>query len=107
LALLTSAARLLADHPLTGVGPGQMLERARSDPTRYQHTPYGPAVSNAHNTVLLAGAETGLLGAVGVLLINLSLGLAALAVVLRNWRPDRPELPLGAGLAILAFLGHG
>jgi O-antigen ligase len=84
-----------------------MLERARSDPTRYQRTPYGAAVSNAHNTVLLAGAETGLLGAVGVLLVNLGLGLAALAVVLRNWRPDRPELPLAAGLAILAFLAQG
>jgi O-antigen ligase len=106
-ALWTSAARLLADHPLTGVGPGRMLERARSDSSRYQHTPYGPAVSNAHNTVLLAGAETGLLGAAGVLLLNLGLGLAAVAVVLRNWRPEGSELPLAAGLAFLAFLAQG
>jgi O-antigen ligase len=107
LALWTSAARLMADHPLTGVGPGRMLERARSDSTRYQRTPYGPAVSNAHNTVLLAGAETGLLGAGGLLLLNVGLGLAALAVALRNWRPERPELSLAAGLAILAFLAQG
>lgn len=106
-ALWTSAARLMADHPLTGVGPGRMLQTARSDPARYQSTPYGPAVSNAHNTVLLAGAETGVLGGAGILLLNVGLGLTALAVVVRNRRPGRPELPLAAGLAMLAFLAQG
>jgi O-antigen ligase len=106
-ALWTSASRLMADHPFTGVGPGRELEVARSDPARYRDTPYGPAVSTAHNTVLLAGAETGLLGAVGIALLNAGVGLAALALVVRNHRPGRPVLLFAAGLAILAFLAQG
>jgi O-Antigen ligase len=106
-ALWTSASRLMAAHPFTGVGPGRELEAAKSDPAHYQDTPYGPAVSTAHNTVLLAGAETGLLGAAGIALLNVGLGLAALRLVVRNRRPGRPVLPFTAGLAILAFLAQG
>jgi O-antigen ligase len=107
LALWSSATRMMADHPVTGVGPGRMLETARADPTRYQSTPFGPAQSNAHNTALLAGAETGIVGAAGVLLLNLGLGLTALGVVLRHRRPGRSALPLAGGLAVLAFLAQG
>ncbi|HET9614698.1 MAG TPA: O-antigen ligase family protein, partial [Candidatus Limnocylindrales bacterium] len=78
-ALWTAAIRMFVDHPLAGVGPGQMLAVAATDPGRYVDTPFGPATSSAHNTVLLAAAETGIVGAVGTLLLNVALALVAIA----------------------------
>ena len=58
-ALWTAAARMMVDEPLTGVGPGRTLVVAEADPERYRVTEFGVATNNAHNTILLSGAETG------------------------------------------------
>ena len=111
LALWTSAVRMIEDHPLTGVGPGKTEEVAAGSPDRYQVTPYGPATSSAHNVVLLAGAETGIVGLIGTALIVLGTGAAALAVVVhgamraRSRGPsDKPDLAIAGALALLGFL---
>ena len=70
LALWASAWLVMVDHPVGGVGPGQMLAAVAQDPGRYRFTQFGSAWSTAHNTILLAGAETGLLGAIGAVILN-------------------------------------
>jgi O-antigen ligase len=88
-ALYTSAIRMMVDHPLTGVGPGRTLVVAEADPVRYRTTQFGQATNNAHNTILLAGAETGVVGALGALLVNVGLAWSALAAFVAGVR--RPE----------------
>ena len=116
-ALWSSGVLMMIDHPVAGVGPGRMLEVARADPARYQDTTFGRATSNAHNTVLLAGAETGVAGAIGALLVNLSIAGLALAAVLNGVRRPRPgqaasandmrDVCAAAGLGVLGFLVQG
>lgn len=104
LALWYAAGRMTLDYPATGVGIGRMVEVMRSDPDRYVFTPFGKAVSSAHNTILLAGAETGIAGALGTLVINLVVALLALqAVVFRR----RSPLLVATGVAVLVFLAQG
>ncbi|REF36558.1 O-antigen ligase family protein [Thermasporomyces composti] len=109
LALYTSALRVFADYPLTGVGPGEQATFTAADPERYRATSFGVAGSNAHNTVLLAAAENGVLGLVGALLVNV--GLAAVAITVIRRARERAGLaraePLGIGVAVLAFLIQG
>lgn len=107
LALWTSAVTMMADHPIAGVGPGRSREVALQHAERYRKTVFGPAVANAHNTVLIAGAETGIGGAAGVLMLNLAIGLAALRVLWLN-RGQRGSAVETAGvLAVLAYLVQG
>ena len=117
-ALWTSAIRMMLDHPLTGVGPGRMLVAAALDPERYQITAFGMATNNAHNTILLPGAETGMLGALGSLLVNLSIAAGAVAVLIVAARRARSgqassertpgeDLTSAAALGILGFLVQG
>jgi O-antigen ligase len=116
-ALWTSAMRMTLDHPLTGVGPGRMLAVAASDPARYKVTEFGEATSNAHNTILLAGAETGVLGAIGSLIVNLAIARSALVAVFAGLRRSRAAtvvmpaasglLTTGAALGVLGFLVQG
>ena len=84
LALWTSATLMMIDHPLTGVGPGQTLVVAATNPERYIQTRFGYAANNAHNTILLAGAETGIVGAIGAFIVNLAIALAAVRVLLET-----------------------
>jgi hypothetical protein len=107
LALWYSAAAMMLDHPLTGVGPGRTIEAAQSDPARYIRTPVGYASNNAHNTVLLAGAELGILGAIGAFLVNLAIGLAALAAVFRGWRRRITAVEMAGAIAVLGYLAQG
>jgi hypothetical protein len=108
LALWYSATEMMLDHPLTGVGAGRMIEVAQSDPDRYIRTPLGNAQNNAHNTVLLAGAELGVAGAIGALLVNLALALAAFGVVIRGWRKGIGSVVETAGaIAVLGYLTQG
>jgi O-antigen ligase len=111
MALWTSAVRMMEDHPLTGVGPGKTGQVAADSPDRYQVTPYGRATSSAHNVVLLAGAETGLIGLVGTALMVAGAGAAALIVVVRGAMRARargssnaPPIAVAGALAVLGFL---
>ncbi len=107
LALWTSATLMMVDHPLTGVGPGQTLVVAASDPARYVNTGLGTATNNAHNTILLAGAETGIAGAVGALIVNIAIAIAAVRVLLGLRRRRIPAIEVAGALAVLGYLAQG
>ena len=116
-ALWSGATRMMIDHPLTGVGPGRMLIEAAENPDRYRHTDFGEATNNAHNTILLAGAETGVMGAIGSLLVNVSVAASAIAALLAGARRRRlmahpqgfgtSDLVAAAALGVLGFLVQG
>lgn len=105
LALYDSAVRVFVDHPVAGVGPGEQADVTAADPERYRSTRFGVATANAHNTVLLAAAENGLLGLAGAVACTLGFAGAAIVVVRRHWSaaPRRAA----AGIALLAFLVQG
>ena len=106
LALWYAAARIMVDYPLAGIGLGRLQEFVLAHPTTYGETPFGEAMNSAHNTILLAGAETGVLGAVGTLGVNLGLGVGALGLIWLRWR--RREVLLGAaGFALGCYLLQG
>ncbi len=107
LALWTSAFVLMIDHPLGGVGPGQTLDVIAQYPERYRVTPFGEAWSTAHNTILLAGAETGLLGAIGALVLNLGLAIIVIQVFIRAPRGAAGSLQVASALALGIFLAQG
>jgi O-antigen ligase len=106
LALWYAAGRIMLDHPAFGVGLGRMDATLHEDPARYMDTPFGPATSSAHNTILLAGAETGILGALAAVLINLGLALVALRMAWRGWKRQDPLLVVAA-FAIAGYLVQG
>lgn len=106
LALWYAAARITLDNPIAGVGLGRMADVVKADPARYSRTPYGTATSSAHNTILLAGAETGVAGALAAAVINIALALVALRCAWRGRKRHDPLLA-AAALAILAFLAQG
>jgi O-antigen ligase len=103
-ALWYAAGLMTLDYPLFGVGIGNMVDVMRSDPERYVETPYGRATNSAHNTILLAGAETGILGALSTFVINAVIALVALqTIVFRR----RHTIAVAASFAALAFLAQG
>ena len=106
LALWYAAAHIMVDHPLFGVGLDRMKDALDEDPARYKPTPFGTAGNSAHNTILLAGAETGIVGALAILAINVGLALLALRCIWRGWR-RRDVLPVAAGLVIGGYLVQG
>jgi O-antigen ligase len=63
-------------------------------------------VSTAHNTILLAGAETGVPGGLAILLVNVGLAGMALRGAWRGRSRDRALL-LAFALALGAFLAQG
>lgn len=103
-ALWYASTLVMLDHPLFGVGLGRIKEVIASNPSRYVHTPWGTATSSSHNTILLAGSETGVLGALAMLVLNVVLGLAALVWIVRGRR--HPSVS-AAGFAVGAFLAQG
>lgn len=108
MALYASGLRVFADHLLAGVGPGMQAGFTAADPERYRATSYGVAGNNAHNTVLLAGAENGVLGLVGALVLNLAFVLVAIGLIRRARRSQvRLAEPLAIAVAVLAFLLQG
>lgn len=107
-ALWYSGAQVMLDYPVGGVGIGQMKAATARDPERYRDTPFGPAVSNAHNTIILAGAEEGMMAMLGSLLINLALGLTCLRTLIQGWPRRRQHVvPLAAALGCFGFLVQG
>lgn len=107
LALYTSALRVFGDRPLAGVGPGRQALFTAADPQRYRATSYGVAGNNAHNTVLLAAAENGVLGLLGAVVVNVVLVVIAIAVIRRARALRLRNEPIAAGVAVLAFLSQG
>ena len=107
LALWASSTTMLIDHPLTGVGPGQSVAVAGANPDRYMHTMFGSATNNAHNTILIAGAETGIIGALGSLIVNVVLAFGALAALRRANARRRPAIESAAAVAVLGYLAQG
>jgi len=107
LALWYSATLMMLDNPLTGVGPGRTVEVAMSDPERYIDTPVGSATNSAHNTVLLAGAEVGIAGAIGAFLVNLAIALAALRILLLGRRENVAVVEAAGAVAVLGYLAQG
>ena len=108
LALWTSAWTVFLDNPLAGVGPGEQATFTAADPETYRATSFGVAGSNAHNTVLLAAAENGVLGLVGALLLNVAFVLVAVALIRRTRASGtRSVQPIGVAVAVLAFLAQG
>jgi hypothetical protein len=105
LALYDSAVRVFVDHPVAGVGPGEQADVTAADPARYRATSFGVATANAHNTVLLAAAENGLLGLVGAVVCTV--GFAGAAVVAIRRGRSRSPRRAAAGVAVLAFLVQG
>lgn len=106
LALWWAASRMMVDHPIAGVGLGQMGAQLKAEPDRYMKTPFGSATSSAHNTILLAGAETGVVGALAATVINLGLALLALRWAWWGWR-RRELLLVAAALALGGYLVQG
>lgn len=106
LALWYAAGKMMIDHPVFGVGLGLMLDEVRADPERYGDTPFGPATSSAHNTILLAGAETGVLGALAVAALNVALAGIALRCAWRGRARGDPRL-MAAGIVIFGYLIQG
>lgn len=108
MALYTSALKVFGAHPLTGVGPGEQAAFTAADPERFRATSFGVAGNNAHNTVLLAAAENGVLGLLGALLLNVAFVLMSIVLI---WRARRHwqglAEPLAIGVAVLAFLVQG
>jgi hypothetical protein len=108
MALYASALKVFGAHPLVGVGPGEQAAFTAADPGRFRATSFGVAGNNAHNTVLLAAAENGILGLVGALLLNVAFVLVSITLL---WRARRTwnglAEPLGIGMAVLAFLIQG
>jgi O-antigen ligase len=106
LALWYAAGLLTIDHPVFGVGLDHMNDAVNANPDRYRDTPFGPATSSAHNTILLAAAETGVIGGLAALLINVGLAVVAAGSA---WHARRPEqaLLLASSLALAAYLVQG
>lgn len=106
LALWYAAARIMVDHPIAGIGLGQLQDFVAAHPTTYGTTPFGAATNSAHNTVLLAGAETGVLGALATLVLNLALAVAALGLIWQR-RERREVLLSAAGFSLGGYLVQG
>lgn len=102
LALWYAAVLLMIDHPLTGVGTGEMVSTMREWPERYIDTPLGRAGASAHNSVLLAGAELGVPGAIGALILHVGIVALALFLLFRR-REGRSAVEIAGIVAVLAF----
>lgn len=105
-ALWYASARIMVDHPLGGVGLDRSKSVVLASPERYGATPFGKATNSAHNTILLAGAETGIAGAVALLAINVGLFWLALRAM-RNGRRTGSGVMAGCGIAVAALLAQG
>ena len=106
LALWYAAAHIMVDNPVAGIGLGRLPEFVAAHATSFGETPFGLATNSAHNTILLAGAETGVLGAVATLALNLALAAAALGLIWQR-RRRRDFVLSAAGFSLGGYLVQG
>jgi hypothetical protein len=99
LAIWQSALYMLADHPLTGVGLG-MFQRVYPD---YMLPAFHNTQPHAHNLLLQAWLDMGVLGAMGIAGL-VTLTIAAIARLARA--PDRQPLASAAAVSSAAVLLH-
>jgi O-antigen ligase len=97
LVMMRAALRLMADHPLVGVGARNFSVATRAI------TPDGTALDSVHNVPVLIGAELGLIGLtlVGVVVVVL------VAVGCRHWSARSADLwqgPVAGSLAALTLI---
>lgn len=101
LSIWHAAGRMIADHPLTGVGARgfRYAYADHADPgDRFVEADSDTGASHAHQIVLEVLSETGVIGLVGWLL--------GAALAIRAWRragTDARELALAPALALLAM----
>lgn len=99
LELWEAAGRMLHDHPLAGVGPGNFPSRVRA----YDK---GLGRRGAHNTVVAMFAETGWVG--GTLFVALFVaGFAGAAATAWRGKAWRAPAAVAAGAALAGYLGAG
>ncbi len=106
LAMLAAGRRLVLEHPLTGIGPGQVkrVYPSVATPEAMRHS-----TSHLHNTPLQITVERGVLGLVAWLWIFvacLARGLAVLRRLPASAAADR-ALVLGSLAAVVTFLVGG
>ncbi|MCB0154011.1 MAG: O-antigen ligase family protein, partial [Anaerolineae bacterium] len=98
--VMSGALKTIAAHPLLGAGPGALGEAM----LRYQQ-PLSLIWSDAHNIILTLIAETGLVGALGLVW----LGWVSQKLLRSTWRGQAtgwPLLSLSCAAALLGFLVH-
>lgn len=103
--LWNAAARMIADHPFTGVGIGQFLPLS----PRYRGPGEGgmrQSPENAHNNVLQIAAELGLPG-IAVFLVWVGLGVAPAARRLSTGEIGRLDAALFTGIVAFALTWIG
>ncbi|MCC7009132.1 MAG: O-antigen ligase family protein [Acidobacteria bacterium] len=99
-ALWRASARLVADHPVVGVGPGRFATEVAD---------YSPSLRGmvVHNSIIHAAAETGVPGA--ALYLALFLGVLALTASIRRHTSDpwQRELAGALQLSLIVYLIAG
>lgn len=102
LALYHAGLQIALDHPALGVGDGNYLRVMDSEP-EYRVTPFGGATSTPHNSVLLAAAHTGWVGAA---LLGFAVLFALARMFLLAWwstEPAQRQLLSALAAACAAF----
>lgn len=99
--LWKSSAAMLMDHPLTGVGQGEFREAYQ---TKYIcPEAKEPWLGHAHDNVVHAFAETGILGGMAFLAFWVSTVYCAI----RSWHRHHDTASLAMAALIMAFMLHG
>ena len=97
-AVWSDSLQLIADHPVTGVGPGGYRDNIR----RYQTLPTGVDYEHAHNDVLEIAADFG----APIALLVWAWILWTTGRVLRRGAARRDLDLLALGMALCAFIAH-
>ncbi len=98
-----ATARLAADHPWLGVGPGRFPQAIIESGYADYYLKYYGVLNNAHNLFLQVAAETGVIAA----LCLLGFALSSMWACWRAWAVgETPIVALGVLFAIFGFLVH-
>jgi hypothetical protein len=101
-ALWWASWEITKDNALVGVGDGN-YDRVLHDEPRYHNTPFGPAETASHNSIMLSAANHGIAGGVAQVLLYGSLVAAALYAFKRSSGSER-YLAAGIVSALAAYL---
>jgi O-antigen ligase len=103
-----AAWMIIADHPL-GIGPNQYVTVANVGGYSQQAGViwnYGSRSTPVHNSYLLAWAETGIPGLLGLIALLAANVFTLLRAAFRYRRDPRSDLLLGASVALLIVAAH-